>query len=103
MSNELLAAFGITDEDLKESKEEKKNSSARTEKKKAKKKKIKEYALPLRFCGGCRQKIIRGEGTITQEELRKAVEESFSEITGMITDFEVIEKKRKKECIMLHT
>ena len=52
MSNELLAAFGITDEDLKESKEEKKNSSARTEKKKAKKKKRKEYALPLRFCGG---------------------------------------------------
>ena len=40
MSNELLAAFGITDEDLKEAKEEKKNSSARTEKKKAKKKKI---------------------------------------------------------------
>ena len=59
MSNELLAAFGITDEDLKEAKEEKKNSSARTEKKKAKKKKIKEYALPLRFCVGCRQKIIR--------------------------------------------
>lgn len=52
MSNELLAAFGITDEDLKEAKEEKKNSSARTEKKKAKKKKRKEYALPLRFCGG---------------------------------------------------
>ena len=40
MSNELLAAFGITDEDLKEAKEEKKISSARTEKKKAKKKKI---------------------------------------------------------------
>ena len=33
MSNELLAAFGITDEDLKEAKEEKKISSARTEKK----------------------------------------------------------------------
>ena len=97
MSNELLAAFGITDEDLKEAKEEKKNSSARTEKKKAKKKKIKEYALPLRFCGGCRQMIIQREGTITQEELRKAVEESFSEITGMITDFEVIENVKEEE------
>ena len=97
MSNELLAAFGITDEDLKEAKEEKKNSSARTEKKKAKKKKRKEYALPLRFCGGCRQKIIQGEGTITQEELRKTVKESFSEITGMITDFEVIENVKEEE------
>lgn len=97
MSNELLAAFGITDEDLKEAKDDKKKSSARNEKKKTIKKKIKEYALPLRFCGGCRQKIIQGEGTITQEELRKAVEESFSEITGMITDFEVIEKVKEEE------
>ena len=64
MSNELLAAFGITDEDLKKASDEK-SSSSRSGKKKTTKKKVKEYALPLRVCGGCRQKVFHGEGVIT--------------------------------------
>ena len=96
MSNELLAAFGITDEDLKKASDEK-SSSSRSGKKKTTKKKVKEYALPLRVCGGCRQKVFHGEGVITDEKLRNAVEETFNELTGMITEFEIIDNVKEEE------
>lgn len=98
MNNDLLAAFGITEEDLKkETTEKKKQSSTQGKKKKNDKKKVTEYTLPVRFCGGYWQTEIPGEGFITKDLLLKRIEEEFRELTGMISDFEEITEIQETE------
>lgn len=89
MNNELLAAFGITEEDLdKESK--KKTASKSGRKNTSGKKKVVEYKRPVHFCGEFRYETFSGEGTITKEEIKKVVEERYRELTDMISEFEIV-------------
>ena len=96
MNNELFAAFGITEEDIKKETTTKKKDTSGTGKTKKSEKKT-EYELPLEFCGGFWHNRFPGEGKIGKKKLLEFIAEEIRELSGMITDFEIIAAAKKED------
>lgn len=96
MNNELFAAFGITEEDIKKETTAKKKDTSGTGKTKKNEKKT-EYELPLEFCGGFWHNRFSGEGKIGKKKLLELIAEDIRELSGMITDFEIIAAAKKED------
>lgn len=81
--NDLLAAFGIENEDLeREKKEKQEKKSEKESKKKEKKQTGKSYSLPIHFRAGHLQYLFQGdkENTWTEKKLKEEIGEQFREL-----------------------
>ena len=98
--NDLLAAFGITEEDLKE---EKKPSGKNKKKEKGKelpaKKEKNRYELPIKFCAGHLQQIFSddNEKTWSEDKLKSQIRKTFRELAGVFFQLKVMNVEEKEE------
>ena len=100
--SDLFSIFGITEEDINESKsnkKQKKTEEKKDSKKSAKKSSGNKFKLPVKFCGGHLQHVFGAdeEGEWSEDELKKKIREEFRELAGIYFKLKTIELEEKEE------
>lgn len=100
--NDLLEAFGITKEDLKEEEKTAKDNKKQKKKKEVKSgKKSTQYKLPIMFCAGHMRRLFKSENeeSWNEETLKKVLRKDFRELSGIYFKLTVLNIEQKEEGI----
>lgn len=99
--NDLLAAFGINEDDLQEGKKNlsKNKKKENTKDVLAKKENGNRYELPIKFCAGHLQQIFTDEKekSWSEDKLKSEIRKNFRELAGLYFKLQVMNIEEKEE------
>lgn len=101
--NDLLAAFGISEDDLNEEKKstDKGKKKEKTKDVPAKKEKGNRYELPIKFCAGHLQHVFSDdtEKSWSEDKLKSQIRKTFRELAGVFFKLKIMNVDDKEEGI----